>query len=345
MLRNTKALGLALIACTLLFTGCNKTTDDTQDNTLVQENTDTYDEADNELEKPAEEDRITIELAVVKDNIYNASLAPTLNRASKDTTMEKYNIQQLENEEQVIEALKNKTVNMAVLDVNSAAKLYNETKAIKILATNTLSNLYVTSLVDEADEPSGDLSALNGKTVYMANDNSAAQTIIEYALKDANCQIEYVSSNDEIVAMIEQGQGEYFAAPEPYHTSARLKNSHLSLMVDLGQAINLTYPTSCIVANADFVAENEAAMIYILDDHLKSIKTTVHAPTRTVQWAKNNNMTNNSSYYLSTMQNFHFTYYDGTAMAEILDNYYAEMCDMNKNAVNEVPDTDIYYIG
>lgn len=356
MLKNKKILGLTLILLAMSISACGKknnvdnNTDTTEVTSMEQtnaidNNSETDDEDETvELAKPEESERINIELALVKDDIYNACLAPTFNRKNKDTNMEKYNIHTFDTKQQAIDALKSKTVNMAIVDTDTAAKLYNEGTDIKIIATNTLNNLYVTSLVESVDEFSEDLSMLNDKTVYVAKDNSSAQTMIEEGLKNTGCKIEYVNSNDELVNMIEQNKGEYFAAPEPYHTMAKLKNSKLNLIADLSLVNEVTYPTSVLVANSDFIKENSSALIYILDDHLKSIKTTVHAPTRTVQWAKENNMLSDSSLYLSSMQNLSFAYYDGETMAKLLDNYYSAIAKLNPQAITAVPNKDIYYI-
>lgn len=359
MLKNKKLFGITLICLAISLSACGKRNNNNEnidatnatEATTLQQQTQATDNSEDELEdetveleKPEESKRISIDLALVKNDIYDACFAPTFNRKNKDTTMEKYNIHFFDTRQQAIEALKSKTVNMAVIDTDTAAKLYNEGADIKIIATNTLNNLYVTSLVDSVNEFSNDLSMLNEKTVYVAKDNSSAQTMIELGLKNTGCKIEYVNSNDEIVSMIEQGKGEYFAAPEPYHTTARLKNAKLNLVADLSLVTELTYPTSVIVANSDFVEANKDAMLYILDDHLKSIKTTVHAPTRTVQWAKDNDMTTDPTFYLSSMQNLNFAYYDGEAMAGILQQYYTEISKLNSNVISSVPDTDLYYI-
>lgn len=130
-------------------------------------------------------------------------------------------------------------LDIAAVPANVASVLYNNTKGqVKVLAINTLGVLYIAECGDSIHS----VEDLRGKTIYSAGKGATPQYALDFALSshgidpEADVNIEYRSEHAECVAMLAQNSDAVAMLPQPFLTTAMLKNENIRMAIDLNDA-------------------------------------------------------------------------------------------------------------
>ena len=246
-------------------------------------------------------------------------------------------------------------VDIVSVPTNLAATFYNKKKNIVVLAVNCLNSLYV---VTDKDNTVENLADLNGKTIYTCK-NGTPKAILEYVLQanGVNATVSTTFEGTEIAepkdvgSLVTTGKLPIAVMPEPLITSSLLtiqKNGNADIKytvdIDLGEYWDAKCDTpvtmGCIVAKADFVRDNKAAVDAFLSEYKASIEYVANSENLNsaadyIVNAKIMDAKPAASKALSNLGDS-IAYLDGSSMKSALDAFYTKV---NITA----PDDSFYY--
>lgn len=155
--------------------------------------------------------------------------------------------------------IKNGGADMAAVPVESAARLFNETKgAVKIIAVNNLGVLHLVT----GDESIKTLADLKDKTVYATGKGTAYEHIMNFIFeKNAiSPKVEYVATEAELVTLAIEGKADICIIPEPYATKVVFENTKMKRVIDLSDEWNkfseAPLVQGVIVARTEYIEQN-----------------------------------------------------------------------------------------
>ncbi len=183
---------------------------------------------------------------------------------------------------QVSELLKNGNTDIAVLPVNIAASLYNETNgAVKILAVNSRGVFHILENGKEIKK----IDDLSGKTVYAVGEGSLPEYLLNDILEKnglgGKVTVEFKADFNEIKAVAESGKSAVFMLPEPYASTLKTSDEGIRYALDLSdewEKVNeAPFAQAVVVARAEyiennpeyietFLMQNEVSVNYIIEN-------------------------------------------------------------------------------
>lgn len=150
-------------------------------------------------------------------------------------------------------------VDFACVPANLASVLYNKTEGeVEVLAVNTLGVLYI---VESGTEEIQSISDLKGKTIYASGQGSTPEFALNYLLAQNgiadDVTIEWKAEHAECVTAITENGG-IAMLPQPFVTTAMLKNEGLRVALDLTEEWNKldngsTLITGVVVGRKEFI--------------------------------------------------------------------------------------------
>ena len=170
--------------------------------------------------------------------------------------------------QEVTNALTNKTVDIAAIATNSAATLYAKSEGgIQVLAINTLGVLYILEKGDAVHS----MADLKGKTLYAPSNTRGAnpEHILNHLL-DGNgvdpseVNIEWLTPQ-EITAKITSADAGVCMLPVPAATALMVQDSAVREAVSLSEAWRdlegSELPMGCLAARTEFIENSDPALI------------------------------------------------------------------------------------
>ncbi len=166
-------------------------------------------------------------------------------------------------------------VDIAALPANLAAVIYNNTKGkVKVLAVNTLGVLYIC----ENGNSVSSIEDLKGKTIYSSGKGSTPEYALDYILEQnglSDLPIEWKSEHAECVAALLNDPDAVALLPQPFATTAIMKNPSIRIALDLNKEWDKVSPesallTGVVVARTEFVEKEGAAVEKFLEEYGKS---------------------------------------------------------------------------
>lgn len=166
-------------------------------------------------------------------------------------------------------------VDIAALPANLAAVIYNNTKGkVKVLAVNTLGVLYIC----ENGNSVSSIEDLKGKTIYSSGKGSSPEYALDYILEQnglSDLPIEWKSEHAECVAALLNDPDAVALLPQPFATTAIMKNPSIRIALDLNNEWDKVSPesallTGVVVARTEFVEKEGASVERFLEEYGKS---------------------------------------------------------------------------
>lgn len=332
-----KKLLLSLLACAVVLTGCG-TTDNTDDTT----NND------------------NLETTVVKTEVNVGALqGPTglgmANLAAADEaeeTANDYTFTIAGSADLLLPELIQGNLDIVALPSNTAALLYNnESVDLQILAVNTLGILHIL----ENGNTITSIEDLRGKTIYASGIGTTAEYSLTYILEANGLTIgedvfvEYKSEHSELASLVIAGEVEVAVLPEPFVTQVLAANEDINQVLDLTEEWNNIETSEgqlilgCVVATADFIAENPEAVAIFMEEYEASIIAANADPATTAVYSETYGILA-ASVAEAAIPNCNIVYIDGEDMATDLSGFYNVLYNANPDSIGgQIPDDGIFY--
>ena len=197
-----------------------------------------------------------------------------------------YNVSIVASPDEMVPMIVQGKVDIAAIPANLSSVLYQKTdKQMQVLAANTLGVLYLV----ENGETIQSIEDVKGKTIYA----SGKAATPEYALNSVltahgidpqkDVTIEYKSEHAEVVAALAADQTAVGLLPQPFVTTALMKNENLRVALDLNELWESGMTDGSRLVTGVVVVRNE-----FLESHPEEVETFMEAYEQSVDFVNSN---------------------------------------------------------
>lgn len=147
-----------------------------------------------------------------------------------------YDISVYDSPDEIVSKVVNGQLDGAAVPSNLACILYNKTKGqVKLVGINTLGILYIV----ENGNSVKSIKDLKNKTIYSSGKGSTPEFVLNYILKqnalepNKDVTIDYKMTHNDLATAVAAKKINLAVLPEPYVTTAKMKDNDLQVPVDL----------------------------------------------------------------------------------------------------------------
>lgn len=247
-------------------------------------------------------------------------------------------------------------VDIAAVPANMASVLYNNTEgAVKVLAINTLGVLYI---VENGDSGVSSIADLKGRTLYASGKGASPEYALNYLLAqngldpETDVTVEYKSEHAECLASLLANEGSLALLPQPFVTTAQMKQPTVQVALDLndewakaqeGSDAPSMLITGVVVARSAFIDENPQAVSDFLDAYKQSVAYANEHVDETAALIGQYDIITEEVAKVALPQ-CAIVYIDGEEMTQALSGYLQVLYDQNPASVGgALPDEAFYY--
>ena len=247
-------------------------------------------------------------------------------------------------------------VDIAAVPANLASVLYNNTEGqVQVMAINTLGVLYL--LGNQGDITT--VEELKGKTIYASGKGATPEYALNYILQEnginpeTEVTIEWKSEHAECLTALLADEEAVAMLPQPFVTTAQMKNENIQVIMDLTQEwekLQESSDTPSSLLTGGVVVRKEFA-----EGHPEAVAAFLGHYQQSVQFV-NENIAEGAElvgkYEIVTKEvaekaipYCNITFIDGTEMKEKLSGYLSVLFDQNPKSVGgALPADDFYYL-
>ena len=340
MKKRMKKLSAILMACAMavsMLTGCGSS-NESQDNTKETEPV--------EVNVTALKGPTAMGMVSLMDDVDNGKV-----------DSENYKFTIAASIDEVTPAISQGETDIAAVPANVASVLYNKLEGgVQVLAVNTLGVLYIVENGDTVQSAAD----LKGKTIYASGKGATPEYALNYILQQngldpaADVIIEWKSEHSECVAALAQDPSGIAMLPQPFVTTAQMKNPDLRVALDLTEEWDKVQEdaqepgallTGVVVVRTEFAKENPEAVSDFLERYKASVDFVNENVDEAAQLVGQYDIVT-AEVAQTAIPECNIVCITGDEMQEKLSGYLSVLNDQNPEAVGgKLPDDDFYYTG
>ena len=243
-------------------------------------------------------------------------------------------------------------LDIAAVPANLAATLYQKTdKDVSVLAVNTLGVLY---LVENGDSVKS-VEDLKGKTIYASGKGATPEYALNSVLKangidpEKDVTVEYKSEHAEVVSALVQDQTAVGLLPQPFVTTALMKNDKLKVALDLNKLWEDSMDdgsklvTGVVIANNEFVQDHADKVNDFMDAYKESVDF-VNSDTESAAQIIGDHDIIAKEVAQKAIPDCSIVFIEGDEMKTMLSGYLATLDEQNPEIIGgQLPDDAFYY--
>ena len=242
-------------------------------------------------------------------------------------------------------------LDIAAIPANLAAVLYQNTKGgVQTLSINTLGILNIVETGDSVHS----MADLKGRTIYASGKGATPEYALNYLLlqngidPEKDVTIEWKSEHTECVAAITATEGGVAMLPQPFVTTAMMKNDKIRVAVDMNKEWEALQSsgaliTTATVVRADFAKEHPEAVAAFMDEYRASTEY-VNADVEGAAALCEQFDIIPAAVAQKALPACNIVYIDGDEMQTQLSGYLEVLMEQNPKAVGgALPDEAFYY--
>ena len=340
MKKRMKKLSAILMACAMavsMLTGCGSS-NESQDNTKETEPV--------EVNVTALKGPTAMGMVSLMDDVDNGKV-----------DSENYKFTIAASIDEVTPEISQGETDIAAVPANVASVLYNKLEGgVQVLAVNTLGVLYIVENGDTVQSAAD----LKGKTIYASGKGATPEYALNYILQQngldpaADVTIEWKSEHSECVAALAQDPSGIAMLPQPFVTTAQMKNPDLRVALDLTAEWDKVQEdaqepgallTGVVVVRTEFAKENPEAVSDFLERYKASVDFVNENVDEAAQLVGQYDIVT-AEVAQTAIPECNIVCITGDEMQEKLSGYLSVLNDQNPEAVGgKLPDDDFYYTG
>lgn len=245
------------------------------------------------------------------------------------------------------------TADIFCVPANLAAVLCNKTEGkVRAIAINTLGVLYIC----EKGETVKTVADLKGKTIYSAGKGSTPEYALNFILKsndidpEKDVTIEWKSEHAECLEAMLKGENCVAMLPQPFVTTAQIKNEAVKVVLDLNKewdalGVDSSLITGAAIVRTEFAEKNPEAVKTFLSQYKQSVDYVNENVDEAAALIEKYDIVP-AAVAKKAVPNCNIVCITGTEMKNKLSGYLKVLFDNNPKAVGEkLPADDFYYIG
>lgn len=277
---------------------------------------------------------------------------PTAVGMAKLLDDEKYEFTLVASPDEILPAIIQGKVDIAAVPANLASVLYQKTqKEISVVAINTLGVLYIVENGDTVHS----IEDLKGKTIYASGKGATPEYALNTVLTAngidpaSDVTIEYKSEHAEVVAALAQDTEAVGMIPQPFVTTALMKNDQMRVALDLNDLWEASQTDGSSLVTGVAVVRNE-----YLDGHQEEVNAFLDAYQDSVEYV--NSDTAGAAEIIGkhdiiaqevaakAIPECSITFIEGSEMKTMLSGYLNTLNAQNPEIIGgSLPGDDFYY--
>lgn len=325
---------LTVCMCVGVLTGCGSDKEDS--------------DTDGVKEEVAEEMQETPEPQVIN---VGALKGPTAMGMADMLDEDDYNFSIVASPDEIVPMIVQGKVDIAAIPANLSSVLYKKTeKQVSVLAVNTLGVLY---LVENGTTVQS-VEDLKGKTIYASGKGATP----EYALNSvlaangidpaADVTIEYKAEHAEVVSALAADNTAVGLLPQPFVTTAIMKNDQLRVALDLNElwesgSDDSKLVTGVVIVRNEFLEKYPEAVNDFMEDYRESVDF-VNSDVGAAAKIIGAHDIIAEPVAVKAIPECSIVFIDGEEMKTILSGYLSTLEKQNPETIGgAVPDDNFYY--
>ena len=212
-------------------------------------------------------------------------LVDLMDKSDAGKSANDYTVTIVTDPQQAVAAIVNGSADIAAVPTNLASTLYKKTEGkVQVLAINTLGILYV---VENGEQTVQSFEDLRGRTIYSSGKGATPEYALNYLLEgngldpEKDVTVEYKSEHAECLAALLSNEGSVAVLPQPFVTTAQMKQESVHVALDLtaewaklqeGSDEPSAMLTGIVIARTDYVAEHPEEVSKFLDGYKASVE-------------------------------------------------------------------------
>ena len=243
-------------------------------------------------------------------------------------------------------------LDIAAVPANLAATLYQKTeKDVSVLAVNTLGVLYI---VENGDSVKS-VEDLKGKTIYASGKGATPEYALDSVLEasgidpEKDVTIEYKSEHAEVVSALAQDQTAVGLLPQPFVTTALMKNDKLKVALDLNELWEASMNddsrlvTGVVIAKNEFIKDHADRVDAFMDAYKESVDF-VNSDTEAAAQIIGDHDIIPKEVAQKAIPDCSIVFMEGDDMKTMLSGYLTTLNDQNPQIIGgQLPDDGFYY--
>ena len=243
-------------------------------------------------------------------------------------------------------------VDIACVPANLASVLYNKTEGgVKVLAVNTLGVLYI---IENGEPTIAGIPDLKGRTIYASGKGATPEYALNYLLTcngvdpEKDVTIEWKTEHTECLSALMNDPGSAAMLPQPFVTTAQIKNENVNAVIDMNQAWSelnngSALITGVVIARSEFADRYPNAVDSFLEGYGESVEY-INANTADAAQLIGKYDIVPSAVAEKALPKCNIVFISGAEMKEKLSGYLSVLFDSNAAAVGgALPGDDFYY--
>ena len=366
-----KLISLLCVICLLALSACSNTNESTQTQETKPETaaaTDTKAQSETPAagETAATEDTKESELPqIITDGVAarigslkgptSMGLVSMIDKNERAENALVYDFSMVTAADELVAAISNKSVDIALVPANVASVLYNKTGgAVQVLNINTLGVLYIVESGDSVKS----IADLKGKTLYLTGKGTTPDYVLAYLLAQNgltadDVTLEYKSEATEVAAVLAQDENAIGLLPQPFVTVACAQNDKLHIALDLtkewdnvqGESKSQLV-TGVTIVRKEFLEENQDIVDIFLAESKASVAFTNEQPEDAAALIESQGIVAKAAIAQKAIPYCNITYIDGEEMKQALSGYLQVLFEQDPKSVGgSLPGDDFYVIG
>lgn len=253
--------------------------------------------------------------------------------------------------DEIVSAIVKKEVDIALVPANVAAILYKKTEQqIKVIDINTLGVLYIV----DRDGSVKSISDLEGKDLYMTGKGTTPDYALQYLMSkcgvdSSKVNITYCSEAAEVITQMENNKSAVGLLPQPFVTTAIMKDENLKIALDLTEEWDKVsngsqLVTGVTIVRKEFLENKPEAVEAFMNAHKKSVEFSKNDLETTAQRIEEKGIVK-AGVVMKAYDMCHITCITGNEMQKALSGYIQALLDIDASTVGgSLPDNSFYYI-
>lgn len=256
-----------------------------------------------------------------------------------------YTVKAYADAQENVTLLKKGEADIAVLPVNLAASVYNETDgAVKIIAVNSLGVFHIL----ENGKKIQSIDDLKGKTVYSLGEGNVPEFLFDYILAenglDGSVTVKFAADFDEIKA----ADADIVMLPEPYAAMLALSDESMRYALDLSDEWEKVSETplvqSVIVARTEYIENNPEYIETFLMQNEVSVNFLIENPQAGAALLSETGYFESEELAQAALEGCNPSFISGENMKAALDAVYEMLNQADPASIGgKVPDEGFYY--
>lgn len=260
-----------------------------------------------------------------------------------------YKIELAGSPDEVVALIASGSVDIAAAPTNLAATLYNKTNGdIRLLALTALGVLHIMS----SDDSVKTIADLEGKTIVTSGQGAMPEYVLQFILDKNNVKADIVfkSEHAEVSTLAASGEADIVMLPEPHATSLAAAAPHFAYALDVtklfdeasnGEAV---LSMGCVIARAEFVSANPAAVDAFLTKLESSINFALTNPDEVAQLAEQAGVMPKAEIIKKALPGSNLAYIAGGEMKQKIAPLFGILFEANPASVGgKLPGDELYY--